>query len=67
MTLAATTLRVTGVLGAICVVLAAATLWLVFTEPATVARVAYDGDVSRLLDVITAALTNMVRAAARYL
>jgi membrane protein YqaA with SNARE-associated domain len=67
MTLAATTLRATGVLGIACVVLAGATLWLVFTEPATVARVAHDGDLTVLFHVITAALADAFRAAVKYL
>jgi hypothetical protein len=67
MTLTATALRATGVLGITCVVLAVATLWLVFTEPVTVARVVQEGDVSALFDAVTAALAGIVRTAARYL
>lgn len=67
MTLAATTLRATGVLGITCAVLAVATLWLVFTEPVTVARAVQDGDLATLFDVVTAALAGVVRTAARYL
>lgn len=67
MTSAPTTLKVVGGLGAFCLVLAAATLWVVFTEPVTVARVAYTGDLSPLLELLTAALTTFVRTAARFL
>ena len=47
--------------------MAVATLWLVFTEPVTVARVVQDGDMAALFDAVTAALAGMVRTAARYL
>ena len=68
MTLAAlTTLRVVGVLGTCCLALAAAMLWVVFNEPVTLARVAYTGDMSPLLDLLTAALSTLVRTAVRYL
>jgi hypothetical protein len=67
MTLAAMTVRMIGVLGACSLVLAAVTLWVVFNEPVTVARIAYTGDLSPLFDLVTAALTNFVRAAVRYL
>jgi hypothetical protein len=67
MTLAATMVRVTGVVGTCCLLLAAATLWVVFSEPVTVARIAYTGDLSPLFDLLAAALTNFVRAAVRYL
>jgi len=67
MTFAATTLKVMAALGTFCLVLAAAILWLVFTEPVTVARVAYTGDLSPLFDLVTTALANIVRAAVRYL
>jgi len=67
MTLTGTALRATGVLGITCLVLALATLWLVFTEPVTVARVVQDGDMAALYDAVTAALAGMVRTAAKYL
>ncbi len=67
MTLAATTLKATGILGICCAVLAAATLWLVFTQPVTVARVVVDRDVTALFDAFTTALAGIVRAVAYYL
>jgi hypothetical protein len=67
MTIAATTLKVTGALGAFCLVLAAATLWVVFNEPVTVARVAYTGDLTPLLDLFSRALASLVQTAVRYL
>jgi hypothetical protein len=67
MTLAATTLRATGVLGITCAMLAIATLWLVFTEPVAVTRVVQDGDLSLLFQAVTAALADALRSAARYL
>ncbi len=67
MTLAATTLRATGILGICCAVLAVATLWLVFTQPVTVARVVVDHDVTVLFDALTTALVGFVRSVAYYL
>jgi hypothetical protein len=67
MTFAATTLKVMGLVGTCCLVLAAATLWLVFNEPVTIARMAYTGDLSPLLDLVAAALATMVRTAMCYL
>ncbi len=67
MTSTVTILRVIGILGVVSAVLAAATLWVVFTQPITVAAIAYDGDLSRLLDLLTAALTSVVRTAVAYL
>jgi hypothetical protein len=64
---AVTTLRVVGVLGACCLALAAAMLWVVFNEPVTLARVAYTGDFGPLVDLLTAALTAIARTAAAYL
>lgn len=64
---AVTTLRVVGVLGACCLALAAAMLWVVFNEPVTLARVAYTGDLRPLLDLVAAALTTLVRTAVAYL
>ncbi len=67
MTLAATTLRATGVLGLICALLAVATLWLVFTQPVTVARAVQDGDVSVLFEAVATALAGLVRTVVWYL
>jgi hypothetical protein len=67
MTFAATTLKVIGALGVFCFVLAGATLWVVFSEPVTVARVAYTGDLTPLLDLFTQALASLVQTAVRYL
>ncbi len=67
MTLPATILRVVGALGVLCTVLAAATLWVVFTEPITVARIAVDGDLSLLLQIVTDALGTVFRVAVSYL
>jgi hypothetical protein len=67
MTFTATALRATGVLGVTCLVLAVATLWLVFTEPVTVARVVQEGDMAALFEAVTSALAGFVRTAARYL
>ena len=67
MTLAATTLRATGLLGITCTLLAVATLWLVFTEPVAITRVVQNGDFTALFDVFTAALVDAIRSAAKYL
>jgi hypothetical protein len=67
MTLAATTIRATGIVGVLCALLAIATLWLVFSEPVTVARVVQDGDLSALLAACADALARAFRAVARYL
>jgi hypothetical protein len=67
MTLAATMLKATGVLGVTAVFLAVLTLWLVFTEPVAVSRVAQSGDFSALFEVFTHALVGVLRTAAKYL
>lgn len=67
MTFAATTLKVIGAAGAFCLVLAAATLWVVFNEPVTVARVAYTGDLTPLFELLASALTTIARTALRFL
>lgn len=67
MTLTATTLRATGILGIVCALLAVATLWLVFTEPVTVATAVQQGNVSVLFDAFATALARVVRSVVYYL
>jgi hypothetical protein len=67
MTLAATTFRATGVLAVMCVVLSAATIWLVLSDPIAVATAVNTGDVSSVFNLLTRALADAFRSLVRYL
>jgi|WetSurMetagenome_2_1015567.scaffolds.fasta_scaffold150886_2 hypothetical protein len=67
MTMTAATLKAVALLGVTCVVLAAAALYLVFTEPVAVTAFTQTGDFSALFHVFTTALVGALRAAARFL
>jgi hypothetical protein len=67
MTLAITTLRATGALAVVCAVLAIATIWVMLTDPVTVATAVNTGDLSSMFGLLTRALTDAFRALVRYL
>ncbi len=67
MTFAATTFRATGVLAVMCVVLSAATIWLVLSDPIAVATAVNTGDVSSVFNLLTRALADAFRSLVRYL
>jgi multidrug resistance efflux pump len=67
LTLAKTTLSLAGVVLAVATTLALATLWLLLTEPVTVADAVARGDVSPLMSALAGVLANAVRGLLDYL
>ncbi|HEY3383694.1 MAG TPA: hypothetical protein VGK32_18170 [Vicinamibacterales bacterium] len=67
MTLAATTVRATGALAVMCTVLAIATIWVMMTDPVTVATAVNQGDLSSVFSLLSHALASAFRALVRYL
>ena len=67
MSLAGTTIKVTGALGVFCLVLAACTLWVVLTDPVTVATAVDTRDLTSILGLLTRAFTDAFRTVVRYL
>jgi hypothetical protein len=67
MSLADTSFKVTGVLAVFCLVLAACTLWVVLTDPVTVATAVDTHDLSSILGLLTRAVSDAFRAVVRYL
>ena len=67
MTLARATLSLAGVVLALATTLAVATLWLLLTEPVTVADAVARGDVSPLVSALAGVLANAVRGLLDYL
>jgi len=67
MSVEGTTFKVTGVLAGVCLVLAVCTLWLVLTDPVTVATAVDTHDLSSLFGLFTRAMTDALRAVVRYL
>lgn len=67
MSLARTTLSLAGVVLVVMTTLAVATLWLLLTEPVTVADAVAKGDVSPLMSALAGVLANAVRGLLDYL
>ncbi|HTV01265.1 MAG TPA: hypothetical protein VMF13_12030 [Luteitalea sp.] len=67
MSLARTTLSLAGVVAAVATTLAIATLWLLLTEPVTVADAVAKGDVSPLMSALAGVIANAVRGLLDYL
>jgi hypothetical protein len=67
MAVAGVTFKVTGVLAVVCLVLAVSTLWLVLTDPVTVASAVDTHDLSSLLGLLTRAVSDALRVVVRYL
>ena len=67
MSLAATTLKATGVLAVFCTALAACTIWVVLTDPVTVATAVDTGDLSSIFGLLTHAFADAFRTVVRYL
>jgi|WetSurMetagenome_2_1015567.scaffolds.fasta_scaffold07261_4 hypothetical protein len=67
MSLADTSFKVTGVLGMVCLVLAVCTVWLVLSDPVTVATAVDTHDLSSLFGVLSRAFSDALRAVVRYL
>jgi hypothetical protein len=67
MSLADTSFKVTGFLAAFCLVLAICAVWVVLSDPVTVATAVDTHDLSSLLGLLTSALSDAFRAVVRYL
>lgn len=67
MSIARTTLSLAGVVAAIATTLAIATLWLLLTEPVTVADAVARGDVSPIMTALAGVLASAVRGILDYL
>ena len=67
MSLARTVLSLAGVVAAVATTLAIATLWLLLTEPVTVAVAVAKGDVSPLMSALAGVIANAVRGLLDYL
>lgn len=67
MSLARLSMSLVGIVGLLAAVLAAATIWLLFTEPVTVADAVNEGDVAPLVRELAALLYEAVWSLLRYL
>jgi hypothetical protein len=67
MSLAGITFKVTGMLAVFCLVLAACTLWIVLTDPVTVATAVDTRDLAPIFGLLTRAFADAFRAVVRYL
>ena len=67
MSLARTVLSLAGVVAAVATTLAIATLWLLLTEPVTVADAVAKGDVSPRMSALAGVIANAVRGLLDYL
>jgi hypothetical protein len=67
MTLASTSFKVTGILAVLCLMLAFCTLWVVLTDPVTVATAVDTRDLTSILGLLTRAFADAFRTVVRYL
>jgi hypothetical protein len=67
MSLAATTLKATGALAVFCTVLAACTIWVVLSDPVTVATAVDAGDLSPIFGLLSRAFSDVFHSVVRYL
>lgn len=67
MSFAAATLKATGAIAVMCVVLAASTIWLVLSDPVAVATAVNTGDLSSVYTLVSSTLADMLRSVLRYL
>lgn len=67
MSLARTVLSLAGVIAVVAFTLAVATLWLLLTEPVTVADAVARGDMSPIVSALAGVLANAVRGLLDYL
>ncbi len=67
MRLSSTALTATGMLGVLSAVLATATLWMLLTDPVTVATTVDGGNISSMLHAIATAMRETFAALLRYL
>jgi hypothetical protein len=67
MTLASLSTSLAGVTAAAAVVLSGATIWLLWTDPLTVASAVQDGSLTPLVKELARAITEALRGLLRYL
>lgn len=67
MSVARFSLSVAGIVGVVAVALAAATIWLMMTQPVTVADAVASGEVSPLVKALGVALMDAFRGLIKYL
>ncbi|HEX5474517.1 MAG TPA: hypothetical protein VFX12_07655 [Vicinamibacterales bacterium] len=67
MTVARVSLSVVGVVGVVAAALAAATIWLIVTQPVTVADAVASGEVSPLVRALAGVLYNALEGLIKYL
>jgi multidrug resistance efflux pump len=67
MSFARFSLSVAGIVGIVAVALAAATIWLMMTQPVTVADAVASGEVSPLVKALAGVLYDAFRGIIRYL
>ncbi len=67
MYLGANTFKVTGVLAVVCLVLAVCTIWVLLTDPVTVAHAVDTPSLDGIFSLLTRAFTDALRAVVRYL
>lgn len=67
MTIAAATLKVSGLVAAVCAVLSVSAIWLVLSDPVAVATAVQSGDVSATYTLVSHALVEALQALLKYL
>jgi hypothetical protein len=67
MPLGANTFKVTGLLAVVCLVLAVCTIWVLLTDPVTVATAVDTHSLDAIFGLLTRAVTDAFRAMVRYL
>ena len=67
MTFAVATLKASGAVAVMCILLAASTIWLVLSDPVAVATAVNTGDLAPIYTFFTHALTDAFQAVLRYL
>jgi multidrug resistance efflux pump len=67
MSFARFSLSVAGVIALVAAALAGATIWLVLTQPVTVANAVAEGDVSPLVQALAGVLYNALQGIIKYL
>jgi hypothetical protein len=67
MTFAVATLKVSGAVAVMCVVLAASTIWLVLSDPVAVATAVNTGDLTSVYTLLSHAVVAALQAVLRYL
>jgi hypothetical protein len=67
MSIAAVSLKVSGIIAVACVVLAVSAIWLVLSDPVAVATAVQSGDLSSAYTLFSHAVVDALRTLLRYL